>query len=112
MALLAPAVMAVEVFMDILQPTYMSQIIDVGVAGGNIPFIWDRGKIMLLVAVIGALGGMGCTVFSSIAAMRFGTNLRQAMFDKIQTLSFRVGRFYGYFYCQPGDVIEYVEEEI
>jgi ATP-binding cassette subfamily B protein len=89
LALLAPAVMAVEVFMDILQPTYMAEIIDVGVTGGNIPFIWDRGKMMLLVAVIGTAGGMGCTIFSSIAAMRFGANMRQGLFDKIQTLSFK-----------------------
>ncbi|GHV87113.1 ABC transporter [Spirochaetia bacterium] len=89
LALLAPVFMAVEVFMDILQPTYMAEIIDVGVAGGNIPFIWDRGKMMLLVAVIGTVGGMGCTIFSSIAAMRFGANLRQGLFDKIQTLSFK-----------------------
>ncbi|GHU79935.1 ABC transporter [Clostridia bacterium] len=89
LALLAPAFMALEVFMDMLQPTYMSEIIDVGVAGGNIPFILNRGKLMLLAALIGGVGGMGCTVFSSISAMRFGTTLRQAMFDKIQTLSFK-----------------------
>jgi ATP-binding cassette subfamily B protein len=89
MALLAPLFMAVEVVMDIMQPTYMAEIIDVGVAGGDIPYIWDRGKMMLVVALIGGLGGMGCTIFSSIAGMRFGTTLRQAIFDKIQTLSFR-----------------------
>ena len=88
-ALLAPLSMAVEVFMDILQPTYMSEIIDVGVAGGDLPFIFERGKIMLLVALIGAIAGIACTVFSSFSAMRFGTNLRQALFDKIQTLSFK-----------------------
>jgi ATP-binding cassette subfamily B protein len=93
-ALLAPLFMAGEVFMDMLQPTYMSEIIDVGVAGGNIPYIWDRGILMLLTAFIGLITGAGCTVFSSIAATRFGTKLRQALFDKIQTFSFaEIDRF-------------------
>ena len=88
-AILAPLAMAVEVFMDILQPTYMSEIIDVGVAGGDLPFIFQRGKVMLVVALVGALAGIACTIFSSFSAMRFGTNLRQGLFDKIQTLSFK-----------------------
>jgi ATP-binding cassette subfamily B protein len=89
LALLAPLSMAVEVFMDILQPTYMSEIIDVGVAQGNIPYIFERGRLMLVVALIGAIGGMSCSIFSSIAGMRFGSQLRQSLFNKIQGLSFR-----------------------
>lgn len=89
MAMLAPLSMCLEVMMDLMQPTYMSEIIDVGVAGGDIAFILDRGKLMLLVALIGAVAGMACTVFSSIAGMRFGTNLRQSTFDKIQSFSFK-----------------------
>jgi ATP-binding cassette subfamily B protein len=86
--------MAGEVFMDMLQPTYMSEIIDVGVAQGNIPYIWNRGALMLLMALIGVVAGALCTVFSSIAAIRFGTNLRQAVFNKIQTFSFtEIDRF-------------------
>jgi ATP-binding cassette subfamily B protein len=93
-ALLAPLFMAGEVFMDILQPTYMSEIIDTGVAGGNVPYIWDRGRLMLLAALAGAAAGIGCAVFSSIAAARFGAALRQALFGKIQTLSFaEIDRF-------------------
>jgi ATP-binding cassette subfamily B protein len=80
--------------MDILQPTYMSEIIDVGVSRGDIPYIWDRGRLMLAVAFIGVIAGAGCTVFSSIAATRFGTTLRQALFDKIHALSFKeIDRF-------------------
>jgi ATP-binding cassette subfamily B protein len=88
-SLLAPIFMTVEVFMDILQPTYMSDIIDVGVTQGNIPYIFQRGRIMLIAALIGTVGGMGCSIFASIASMRLGAKVRQALFDKIQTLSFK-----------------------
>lgn len=88
-ALLAPIAMFVEVMMDLMQPTYMSDIINVGVADGDVAYILDKGKMMLIVALIGALGGMACSVFSTIASMRFGTSLRQATFDKIQTFSFK-----------------------
>jgi ATP-binding cassette subfamily B protein len=93
-ALLAPLSMAGEVFMDILQPTYMSEIIDVGVSRGDIPYIWDRGRLMLAAALVGVIAGVGCTCFSSIAATRFGTTLRQSLFDKIHDLSFKeIDRF-------------------
>jgi ATP-binding cassette subfamily B protein len=88
-ALLAPAFMAVEVYMDILQPTLMSDIIDIGVANGDVAYILDRGKWMLIAAIIGLLGGVGCGTFSTISATRFGSSVRQALFNKIQTLSYK-----------------------
>ena len=94
LALLAPIAMGLEVIMDLMQPTMMSDIIDVGVANGDIPYILDRGKYMLLVALVGVLGGIGCMVCSTGAGMRLGANLRQAVFDKIQTFSFKeIDRF-------------------
>ena len=40
-------------------------------------------------AAIGLLGGLGCTIYSSIASQRFGADLRRDLFRKVQTLSFR-----------------------
>lgn len=81
--------MVLEVTMDLLQPKLMSSIVDDGVLAGNLSHILTTGLIMLLVALIGWVGGAGCTLYSSKAAVGYGTDLRQELFDHIQTFSFR-----------------------
>jgi len=94
MALFGPICMAFEVIADILQPAYMENIIDVGVASGNVAYILSRGRWMLLWAIIGYLGGAGNNVFSNYAAERFAANLRDGLFRQVQRLSFReIDRF-------------------
>ncbi|WP_145146279.1 ABC transporter ATP-binding protein [Paenibacillus xylanexedens] len=88
-AILAPLLMVLEVVMDLLQPKLMSSIVDDGVLAGNLSHIVTTGLIMLLVALIGWVGGAGCTLYSSKAAVGYGTDLRQELFDHIQTFSFR-----------------------
>ncbi|MEK4524863.1 ABC transporter ATP-binding protein [Paenibacillus sp. FSL H8-0104] len=88
-AIVAPLLMVLEVTMDLLQPKLMSSIVDDGVLAGNLPHIVTIGLIMLLVALIGWVGGAGCTLYSSKAAVGYGTDLRQELFDHIQTFSFR-----------------------
>ncbi|WFA83080.1 ABC transporter ATP-binding protein [Paenibacillus amylolyticus] len=88
-AIVAPLLMVLEVTMDLLQPKLMSSIVDDGVLAGNLPHIITTGLIMLLVALIGWVGGAGCTLYSSKAAVGYGTDLRQELFDHIQTFSFR-----------------------
>ncbi|OMF14232.1 multidrug ABC transporter ATP-binding protein [Paenibacillus amylolyticus] len=88
-AILAPLLMVLEVAMDLLQPKLMSSIVDDGVLAGNLSHIVSTGLIMLLVALIGWVGGAGCTLYSSKAAVGYGTDLRQELFDHIQTFSFR-----------------------
>ncbi|MEK4662251.1 ABC transporter ATP-binding protein [Priestia sp. FSL H7-0729] len=88
-AIIAPLLMVLEVAMDLLQPKLMSSIVDDGVLAGNLPHIVTTGLIMLLVALIGWVGGAGCTLYSSKAAVGYGTDLRQELFDHIQTFSYR-----------------------
>jgi len=75
--------------MDLLQPKLMSSIVDDGVLAGDLPHIVRTGLFMLLFALIGWVGGAGCTLFSSKASVGYGTDLRQELFDHIQTFSFR-----------------------
>ncbi|QOT12812.1 ABC transporter ATP-binding protein [Paenibacillus sp. JNUCC32] len=88
-ALLAPLLMLLEVAMDLLQPMLMASIIDRGVMQNDTPHILSTGLLMLGAAAIGLLGGLGCTIYSSIASQRFGADLRRDLFRKVQTLSFR-----------------------
>lgn len=87
-ALLAPLLMVLEVAMDLSQPRFLQSIVDVGIAGHNQPFVLRTGLIMVGVALVGMVGGVGCTIFSTIAALSFSTDLRSDVFKKIQALSF------------------------
>lgn len=85
--ILAPLMMFIEVIMDLNQPKLMSDIIDIGVANGDITYVLNVGFKMIVVAFIGILGGMLCGVFSTLASMNMGKNMRQGLFNKIQSLS-------------------------
>ena len=84
---LAPLCMFIEVAMDLMQPALMSQIIDEGIANGNSQAVVENGSKMLLFALLGLLGGVGCTYFSSRVALNFAIDLRLALFDRIQSFS-------------------------
>lgn len=74
--------------MDLLQPMLMSDIINNGVATGDFDYIVKTGLAMLLVALVGVLGGLGCMYFSTLSGMSFGTDVRNELFKKIQSFSF------------------------
>ena len=86
--LLAPLLMVLEVMMDLQLPTLMSQIVDNGIANGDLAYIGEKGVQMLLCALVGIIGGAGCSLVAAIASMSLGTNLRDGMFRKVQTFSF------------------------
>ncbi len=94
--ILSPLFMLVEVFMDLLQPTLMSVIVDDGILAMN-----EAGQIssdmniiiftsikMLICALVGMIGGVGCTYFSSVSSQNFGADLRADVFRKIAHFSF------------------------
>ncbi|KRE58218.1 ABC transporter ATP-binding protein [Paenibacillus sp. Soil750] len=87
--LLAPLLMVMEVCMDLSQPRLMATIVNHGVAEGNLALIWSTGIHMLGFALIGLIGGVGCTFFTVKAAQSFGADLRLSVFEKVQSLSFR-----------------------
>lgn len=88
-ALLGPLFMLLEVSMDLLQPKLMASIVNQGVVAGNLNHITYTGALMLGAALMGLIGGIGCTVYSTIASQKFGADLRQELFQKVQTLSIR-----------------------
>lgn len=87
-ALLAPLLMALEVSMDLLQPRLLQQIIDVGVARHDLSYVLHTGFRMIIIALIGLVGGVGCTIFAMVAGLNFGAAIRDRLFQKIQQLSF------------------------
>ncbi len=87
-AILAPLLMVVEVGMDLLQPSLLERIVDVGLANKDMHLVIATGLTMVGIAFIGMLGGAGCTVFAVQAAMSVGADVRDALFEKIQSFSF------------------------
>ena len=87
-ALLAPLLMVVEVAADLMQPTFLARIVDTGVASGDLPFILRTGLQMIGIVLVGALGGIGCTITASRVSMYFAADLRRDAYRRVQALSF------------------------
>ncbi|MGQ9623523.1 MAG: ABC transporter ATP-binding protein [Candidatus Caldatribacteriaceae bacterium] len=87
--LLAPLLMVLEVVCDLAQPTLLARIVDRGIAQGDVNLVFRTGLLMIGMASVGLVGGIGCTVAASIASQGFGKDLRSAAFQKIQALSFK-----------------------
>lgn len=87
-ALIAPLLMILEVSMDLLQPRMMQRIIDEGIRLGDQSLVLETGALMIVFALLGAVGGIGCTIYAVRAAINTGTDLRSSVYRKISTLSF------------------------
>jgi len=87
-AILAPLLMTLEVMMDLYQPRLLATIIDSGILPRDLEVVKATGLRMIGLAFIGALGGFGCTVTSVLAAYGYGTDLRDALYRKVMSLSF------------------------
>lgn len=87
-AILAPIAMCLEVVMDLLQPTLLSKIIDIGIANGDLNYVLAVGIKMVIAAIVGLFAGAICSYLAAVASMKLGEGIREGLFDKIQTLSF------------------------
>ena len=87
--IVGPLFMVLEVFMDLLQPKIMQNIIDIGIANNDLNYVMINGAIMILVAFIGLLGGLMCIYLSTKAAINAATDIRKDLYNKIQSFSSR-----------------------
>lgn len=77
-----------EALCDLLQPTIMARIIDVGVANRDLGVVLRLGGVMLLITAFGAVSASMRNILSSRVSGRFGAELRSDLFAKMQRLSF------------------------
>ena len=87
--ILAPILMIVEVLGEIFLPKLMSLIINNGVEDRNIGYITTVGIVMIITAVLMALGGIGGAYFGAKASINFAADLRKDAFDSVQKFSFK-----------------------
>ena len=86
--LLGVACSVAEAVLELLLPRAMSDIVDVGIAGGDRAYILATGVKMVILSLLALGGGIGAAVFASKAAMGFGANIRGAEYEQVQRFSF------------------------
>lgn len=87
-SLYTPLFTALEVFMEVLIPFVMASIIDKGIMGGNINAVYQYGAFMLVLAFLSLWFGILAGKYGAEASTGFAANLREAMYENIQTFSF------------------------
>ena len=73
--------LAVEAMCDLMQPTIMSKIVDIGVANKDMDYIVKHGFIMLTITGLGALGASGRNILSGNVSQKFSRDLRKDLFN-------------------------------
>lgn len=80
--------LGMETLADLLQPTFMSYIVDHGVAQKDVKQILFYGLIMLLIAALGALGAVTRNIYATKTSQRISMEMRQDIYKKVLELSF------------------------
>lgn len=83
-----------EVVFEIVIPLYMANLIDYGIEGGTMGAVAKYGLFLLLAALLQLATGIASAHIGSKAATGFAANLRQDMYDRVQTFAFsNIDRF-------------------
>lgn len=87
-SLLTPLFTSLEVLMEVLIPFITASIIDKGIEQGDIGNVYYYGGIMLIVAFLSLVFGILAGKYAAAASSGFACNLRDSMYENIQTFSF------------------------
>lgn len=79
---------AIESILELLVPRIMADLIDIGVASGDTDYIYKKGVMMAICAIIALVLGVLSARFSALAGQGLGANLRKAEYKKLQSYSF------------------------
>lgn len=87
-SILAPLFKMLEASFELFVPLVMAEIMDVGIAQQNMPYIWKMAGILLLLAIVGLTCSLTAQYFAAKAAVGFSTRLKHVLFEHIQNFSF------------------------
>lgn len=87
-SILAPILVALEVFMEVLIPLQMAKIIDVGIVQGDMSYIIKTGLSLVVMAILALVFGAKAGQVAAVGAAGYAKNLRRDIFYKIQEFSF------------------------
>lgn len=84
----------IEVIFEIVIPLCMSNLIDSGIEKSNMAMVWKFGILLLIFALLQLASGMLSAYTAAKASTGFSANLRQDMYDNMQTFAFsNIDRF-------------------
>lgn len=72
---------------DLYLPTLMSNIVDKGIANGDVPYIWRVGGLMLFIALLGAICSIVVSFLASQVSGKFARDLRSKVFRHVENFS-------------------------
>lgn len=87
MAMSVVVLVFLQVLADLKLPNLMATIVDGGIMKGNTGLIWDTGKVMLLIALGGAVCAVIAGYFSSRTSVGLGRDLRGKVFSHVESFS-------------------------
>ncbi|MBO5525982.1 MAG: ABC transporter ATP-binding protein [Clostridia bacterium] len=88
-AVLAPFFKLLEASFELIVPLVVAQIVDVGIADGNMPYVMKMFLVLVLFGIVGLAFSVTAQYFSAKAAVGFAVKLRHELFQKIQSFSYR-----------------------
>ncbi len=88
-SILTPIFVLLEVLLEVMIPMEMAKIIDIGIAGGNLSYIIQRGFILVVMAMLALYFGVTAGKTAAIAAAGYAKNLRHDIFYRVQEFSFK-----------------------
>lgn len=86
--IIGPVLMIIEVIGEVVLPKLMANIINIGAANHDVPYIIGMGSAMLGMAALMIMGGIGGAYFAAKASISFSSDLRSDVFNKVQKFSF------------------------
>ena len=86
--IITPVFTVLEVVAELLVPFVIASLIDKGIEAGNLRNVYLYGALMIMLAFFGLVFGILAGRFAASASAGFACNLRQSMFENIQTFSF------------------------
>lgn len=105
--LLSTMFLSLEAIADLLQPTFMSYIVDKGIKEADIPRIFSYGAIMLGIALLGAVCAVMRNIFASRTSQTIGKELRRDMYHCVHMLSLE-----NLDHLQPASIITRITSDV
>lgn len=87
-SIIGPLFKLLEACFELIVPLVMANIIDIGIANKDLPYIFRMGGILVLLGVLGLACSLTAQFFAARASMGFGTALRKDLFEHINALSY------------------------
>lgn len=89
-SILTPIFVLLEVLLEVMIPMEMAKIIDIGIAGGNLSYIIQRGFILVVMAMLALYFGVTAGKTAAIAAAGYAKNLRMIYFTGFRSFRLRI----------------------